>query len=284
MWPFNSRSSGEIPFNRCDRCSIIPEREKLQATMRGPFGKGKFMDSSTEIKSRTGHQLKPIRLREQPSSAAESQGLAFRPLTYRELKRRLWHMAPGLLPFALQMVPHADPISPTMKLIIVGCCVAIAGKILWGFQQIQRKGEGAGVTAVAGYVLSVLLTALLFPGDLELGLAVLGILAFGDGSATFFGLLLRGPRLPWNKAKSWSGFFAFAAVGSLMTAWIYWGETHNPEAAEPAVTFGLALAFTMPAVIAAAIAESVRSRLNDNVRVGITGAVVLILLHTLRAV
>jgi len=242
------------------------------------------MESRTDTVTRTTQELHPIRSAAELPFDAVSRSLAFRPLTYRELKRRFWHMAPGLLPFALHLVPHADPISRLMKLIIVGLCVAIAGRILWGFQQIQRQGEGAGVTAVAGYSLSVLLTALLFPRHLELGLAVLSILAFGDGSATLFGLLLRGPRLPWNTAKSWSGFLAFIAVGSLMTAWIYWGETHNLEAAEPSVTFGLALAFTMPAVIAAAIAESVRSRLNDNVRVGVTAAVVLVLLHTLRGV
>lgn len=242
------------------------------------------MGSSTEIATRIELELQPGRSIVESVPDVASQRLAFRPLPYRELKRRFWHMAPGLLAFALHMVPHADPISGLMKLIIVGLCVAIAGRILWGFQQIQRLGEGAGITAVAGYALSVLVTALLFPRHLELGLAVLGILAFGDGSATLFGLMLRGPRLPWNTAKSWSGFLAFVAVGSLMTAWIYWGETHNLEAAEPSVTFGLALAFTMPAVIAAAISESVRSRLNDNVRVGVTAAVVLVLLHTLRGV
>ncbi len=208
--------------------------------------------------------------------------LIFSPLTYREVKRRFWHMAPGFLAFALHIVPHADPISPTLRLIIIGCCVAIGMRIFLGFRQIQRQGEGAGVAAVAGYALSVLMTALLVPGSLELGLSVLSILAFGDGSATLFGLMFRGPRLPWNRSKSWSGFLAFLTVGSLMTGWIYWGETHNPEAAEPSVTFALALALTVPAVIAAAIAESVRSRINDNVRVGTVAAITLILLHTFR--
>lgn len=210
--------------------------------------------------------------------------LQFHPLTYREIKRRFWHMAPGLLAFLLHIVPHADPISPTLRNIIIGCCAAIGLRILLGFRQIQRHGEGTGFAAVAGYSLSVLLTALIFPGALELGLAVLAILAFGDGSATLFGLLFRGPRLPWNNAKSWSGFLAFVTLGSLMTAWIYWGETQNPEALEPAVTFARAFLFTGPAVFAAAIAESVRSRLNDNIRVGAVAAITLILLHMFRTV
>lgn len=203
-------------------------------------------------------------------------------LPYRELKRRFWHMCPGLLAFVLQIVSHTDPISTTLKLIIVSCCFAIAAWILLGFRQIQRQGEGAGLAAVSGYSLSVLLTAFLFPRHLELGLAVLAILAFGDGSATLVGLTFRGPRLWWNRAKSWSGLLGFVVIGSLMTSWIYWGETHNSEAADPAVSYGLALLLTSPAVVAAALAESIRSRINDNIRVGVVAAIALVLLHSFR--
>ena len=191
-------------------------------------------------------------------------------------------MCPGLLAFALLIVSHADPISRTLRFIVVCCGIAIAAWILQGFRQIQRQGEGAGLAAVGGYSLSVLLTVFLFPRQLELGLAVLSILAFGDGSATLAGLTIRGPRLWWNRAKSWSGFIGFIVIGSLMTSWIYWGETHNPEARDPAVSWRLALVLTSPAVFAAAVAESIRSRLNDNIRVGVVAAVVLVLLHGLR--
>ncbi len=217
-----------------------------------------------------------------PVESNRPSSLTFRPLTYRELKRRFWHMAPGLLPLLLQVIPHRDPISPTLRWIIIGLCVVIAGRILLGFSQIQRRGEGAGIAAVSGYTLSVLLTALLFPQHLELGLSVLSILAFGDGSATLIGLTLRGPRLPWNSGKSWSGLIAFVIVGSLMTSWIYWGEANGAEAADPAVSFGFAIVLTLPAVLLAGLAESVRSRINDNVRVGIVAAVALVLLHALR--
>ena len=205
----------------------------------------------------------------------------FRALPYREVRRRFWHMSPGLLPFGLHMVSHADPISPTLRGIIVGICVVLGMKILTGFRKIERLGEGSGASAVTGYALSVLLTVLLFPGHLEIGVAVLSVLAFGDGSATLFGLLVRGPRLPWNQAKSWSGLAAFIVVGSLMTAWIYCGETRNPEAIETSVSYLTALSLVTPAVVAAAFAESVRTRLNDNIRVGITASVTLAVMHFL---
>lgn len=202
-------------------------------------------------------------------------------LPYRELKRRFWHMAPGVLAFGLLFVSHADPISPTLTLLLVACCVILGLRILLGFRQIQRQGEGRGTSAVAGYALSVLLTILFFPRHLELGLGVLGILAFGDGSATLAGMTLRGPRLPWNPAKSWSGVLAFWAVGTILTSILYWGETLNAEAADPPVTLPQAVLICMPAVICAAIAESVRSSVNDNVRVGVTAAASLITMHFL---
>ena len=211
-----------------------------------------------------------------------AEGWTLHSLPYRELKRRFWHICPGLLAFGLHMVSHADPISPTLRWIVVGCCLAIGAWILRGFRQIQRQGEGAGLAAVGGYSLSVLVTVFLFPRHLELGLAVLAILAFGDGAATLAGLTFRGPRLRWNRAKSWSGFVAFIAVGTLMTSWIYWGETYNPEAADPAVSFRMALLLTSPAVVMAAIAETVRARPNDNIRVGVVATVVLVLLHSFR--
>ncbi len=210
-------------------------------------------------------------------------GWTVQALPYRELKRRFWHMTPGVLAFGLLVVPHADPISPTLQLIILSCCLAIGVWILLGFRQIQRRGEGAGLGAVGGYALSVLGTSFLFPRHLELGLAVLAILAFGDGSATLIGSVFRGPRLPWNSGKSWIGLLGFVVVGSSMAAWIYWGETHNPEASDPPVSFGMAFFLTVPAVVAAAIAESLRSRINDNIRVGVVAAVALVLLHGMRS-
>ena len=203
-------------------------------------------------------------------------------LTVRELRRRAWHMSPGLLPAVLQFVPHADPVSPTLRWIIIGITVALGLSIFLGFRQIQRSNEVIGLAAVSGYALPILIMIFLFPRHLELGFALLAILAFGDGSATLFGLLLRGPRLPWNRAKSWSGLLAFLVVGTLMASWIYRGESLNPERADPVVSFGTAVMLVSPAVIVAGFCESVNSRINDNIRVGVAGAVVLALTHLWR--
>lgn len=208
--------------------------------------------------------------------------IAIHSLTSKESRRRLWHIAPGLLAFPLQMVPHADPVSATLRAIILVVVVVLSLHVYLRFRRIQRHQHDSGLSAVIGYALAVLLTILAFPDRLEVGLGVLSILAFGDGSATAFGKMLRGPTLPWNSSKSWAGFLAFLICGSVMTTWIYWGETQNPEAQEPALSMARAFLLTSPAVALCAIVESVDSRINDNIRVGVAGACSLILLSLLR--
>ncbi len=208
--------------------------------------------------------------------------LGFYSLSAHESRRRLWHMAPGLLPFPLQMIAHKDPISAFLWWIIISIFVVVTGYIFIRFRRISRSPDDLGNAAIAGYAASVLLTLVFFPDRIEVGLSVLSILAFGDGSASLFGQMFRGPTLPWNRGKSWSGFLAFLLVGGLMTGWIYWGECQNPEAVDPPLTFLTALLLTAPAVAACAFIESIPSRINDNIRVGVTAAAGLVLLSFLR--
>jgi len=211
-----------------------------------------------------------------PSGMSDAESLApqwlLSRISLRELRRRMWHIAPGFLPFILWYYPHRDPISPTLRWILILIVVGLATWMITRFGRIRRKGEVNGTTAVVGYSASVLATLFLFPAHAEIGLAVLAILAFGDGSATLGGLLLRGPALPWNGDKSWAGLMSFIGAGLPMTTIIYWGETHNLEALDPGVSLTTALCCVAPAVMAASLVESIRSRLNDNLRVGLTSA------------
>ena len=190
-------------------------------------------------------------------------------------------MAPGLLPFLLWPISHRDPLSPTIRVIFVAIFAALTAAIFVAWRRIERADAGTRdrAAAIYGYAGSVLLTLFLLPAHAECGLAVLAVLAFGDGSATLFGKSLGGPRLPWNRAKSVTGLCGFLAVGVPMTAVTYWGESHNREAIGPSATASQALAVAAAGVVAAAVAESVRSRVNDNVRVGVAAAVGIVSAH-----
>jgi dolichol kinase len=196
-------------------------------------------------------------------------------LSAKEIKRRLWHIAPGFLPIASYIYPHKDPLSPTFCAIAFGLIVGISSALLWKFKTIRRTCEQSELGAVFGYAVSTLLTLLLFPKHAELGMLVLCVLAFGDGMATTCGLMFLGPRLPWNHAKTWSGLTAFVVFGGLASSLAYWAES------QPRAMTWQALVCGFSAASIASIAESLPSRINDNVRVGIVAAVTAVIAHAI---
>jgi uncharacterized protein (TIGR00297 family) len=86
-----------------------------------------------------------------------------------------------------------------------------------GKQASVAEGERAPVqwTGIVAYPVSVLVLVLLFGRRMEVVGAVWAIMALGDGFASVAGETLRGPAVPWNRGKTWSGFAAFVAAGTL---------------------------------------------------------------------
>ena len=197
----------------------------------------------------------------------------FGRMSATECKRRLLHILPGLLPTILWFIPHRDPLSwdcrAWLGLIIGGIGIATAVK----YRRIARRGESSNPACILGYTVPVFLLLMLIPAHAQLGLATLAIISFGDGFATVGGLLLPGPRLPWNQQKSWAGFLCFLAFAVPWSAMVYWGESR------PAVSFPLALAVGGSATLFAAICESVKSRIDDNIRVGAAAAAGIVTAH-----
>lgn len=202
-------------------------------------------------------------------------GLRHRRLAAPEIRRRLLHMLPGLLPFVLWFIPHPDPWGPILADVVLLLTVAIVGPALIRFSAFARPGERDGRSSVLGYALPILAALCLFRGREELGMMTLAILAFGDGSATLGGMLIGGRRLPWNYEKSWTGLACFLVIGGIMATLVFWGESR------PAVTWTQAALVAGGATLIAAIAESVRSRINDNLRVGVISLVVGAVLQAL---
>jgi len=213
------------------------------------------------------------------SSGMASVGSRLEPSEWR---RRVWHFVPGFLPFILWGIPHSDPLSLRTRGIFVALIFGLAIAIYLRYDQIRRRGEQGGkLGPVIGYAGSVLLTFLLLPAHAEIGMTVVAILAFGDGSATMFGRLLRGPRLSWNRDKTWAGLVAFVLIGGPMASIIYWGESHNLNAQTLGVSVWTAVICGGVPVLVAAFAESVSSRINDNIRVGVTAAVTATAVHAM---
>ncbi len=188
----------------------------------------------------------------------------------REAKRRLWHMVPGLLPFVLWVLPHTDPLTTGwLNYLAMHFIPLAAAGCYWG-RTFSRPRERNCICSSIAYSALVLLAILLFPGQLEIGMAVIAIIAFGDGSATLGGLLLKGPT---NRHKTWAGSLCFLLGAIPMATLYYWGE------GRPGVPWHVALLCAGTAAIVSAIAESVSSRINDNIRVGVTALVMLAIIN-----
>jgi phytol kinase len=193
---------------------------------------------------------------------------ALERLGVTEMRRRLFHMTPALLPIGLPIIPHPDVWGPILTtIIVISSIVILAIACLMG-HLLKRRGENNWMQAVFGYMVPVVGALLLLPGRAEIGLMTLQILALGDGSATLGGLMLGGRRLPWNQRKTFSGLFCFTLMGTLGATYSYWGECR------PGVSVLTALAVCSTAALAGAIVESIPSRSNDNFRVGITALLV----------
>jgi dolichol kinase len=204
--------------------------------------------------------------------AIRQDGLRY-TLAPHEWRRRLMHMSPGLLPFFMLAIPHPIPLAWYSKLVIV---IAVAGVACFALKRehlFVRANERTWSTSVISYAIVTLVMLLGFPSEPEMGMAVTMIIAFGDGSATLGGKLVHGRSLPWNSDKSWAGLFAFLLCSIPLAAFVYWGE------ARPQVSPSMALACVAPAALAAAFAESLPMRLNDNIRVGVTAGLMMLLTH-----
>lgn len=195
------------------------------------------------------------------------------PLSAREARRRLWHLMPGLLPILFWFVPHRDPIRwPQLLVISLFATVAVLCGCFFR-RTYSREGERDFLNAALGYGGMTLLSLLLYPGQPEVAMLVLATLAFGDGTATLSGLLFKGPKLPWNHHKSWAGSVGFVLAAFPMGALYYWAE------ARPCVSWTEAFVCATAAVTAGVIAESIPSRINDNIRVPLAALASVVALH-----
>ena len=121
-------------------------------------------------------------------------------------------------------------------------------------------------TGIVLYPISVLLLILIYRHDLHIAAAAWAIMALGDGMASVAGESLRGPSLPWNREKRWSGFAAFLVAGTVgafaLTRWV-----------DPSLAPDKVLIVSAAAALVGALVETVPIRLDDNLTVPLaTGA------------
>jgi uncharacterized protein (TIGR00297 family) len=188
---------------------------------------------------------------------------------YSESARKLVHMAMGGFALLLRYIPWWQ------AALLAGAALAFNLTILPRYgRQLYRPADHvqrfpAGIVL---YPISVLLLILAFPDRLDIAATAWGILAVGDGMATLIGKPYGRTRLPWNRDKSVLGTCAFVLFGGIAGAFLAWWC--RPQVVPPPyLWFSLAAPFI--AALAAAFAETIPIRLDDNVTVPWTAAGVM---------
>ena len=168
-------------------------------------------------------------------------------------------------------VYHEDPL-PLWNLAVVVAVVAVmilGAMRYWHFAK-RTEGEDWRRTCLT-YSIPPLLVLLLFPANAEYAAVVFTVLTFGDSAAAICGQLFGARRLPWNEGKSWVGLAAFVLAAAPVATVAFWGEARNPE-----VPWRVALICGIVPAVVAGLCESVKSRLDDNIRICLAAAVTVV--------
>jgi uncharacterized protein (TIGR00297 family) len=192
------------------------------------------------------------------------------PQPHSETLRQWVHIAFGTVAIVLRYLPWS------IAAIMAACAVVFNIRLLRHFtrNRLHREHE-LNTTLPAGLVLyptSVLVLLLMFPSRPDIVAASWGILAAGDGAATLVGRRFGVRKWPWNRQKSVAGSVALFLAGGAAGAFLAWW-CRSATIPPPYLWFSIGAPFA--AALVAAAAETVPIRLDDNVSVPFSAAVVL---------
>jgi uncharacterized protein (TIGR00297 family) len=189
---------------------------------------------------------------------------------HSEDARKLVHVAMGGLALLLRVLAWWQAV------ILAASAVCFN---MWLLRRVTRgrlhrpseAGQGFA-PGIVFYPTSVLLLLLLVPSRPDIVAAAWGIMAAGDGAATLVGRRSRGARIPWNRDKSVAGSVAFVIAGSAAGSFLAWWC--RPAVIPPPYEW-FSLAAPIAAALAAAAVETVPIKLDDNLTVPSSAALVM---------
>jgi uncharacterized protein (TIGR00297 family) len=179
-----------------------------------------------------------------------------RKISSNEWRRKLLHAGMGLFALALRYLSW--PVAALLAAAALLFNVAVMPRFGRRIYRDASKRHDPGIVAYPAVVLVVIL---LFRHNLEIAAAIWGMMAFGDPAASAAGKLLGGPKLPWNRKKTWGGSTAYAvfgpAAGSLLFGFV--GR----------VPFGHAFSAFAAFALLGAFLESIETGFDDNLTPGL---------------
>jgi uncharacterized protein (TIGR00297 family) len=193
-----------------------------------------------------------------------------RPRRFSDDARKVVHIAMGGFALLLRVLHWWQAV------ILAGSAV---GFNMWLLRRVTRgrlhrpsEANARVPPGIVFYPTSVLLLLLLLPSRPDIVAAAWGIMAAGDGAATLVGRRAQGVRIPWNREKTLAGTTAFVIAGGAAGAFLAWWC--RPALIPPPYLW-FSLAGPIVAAVAAAAVETVPIRLDDNLSVPVSAALVL---------
>ena len=173
--------------------------------------------------------------------------------------RKIVHMSMLIFAFLLPYLTWRQAAGCALLALLFN--VVILPRLGADLRKTPASTPGAGVwTGIVIYPISVLALILLYRHDLHIVAATWAIMALGDGTASVAGSALRGPALPWNRGKTWTGFLGFIVAGAagayVLTRWV-----------APGVDSDIVLRICVATALVGAIVESLPVGLDDNATV-----------------
>ena len=186
---------------------------------------------------------------------------------FSENRRQLLHMTMGGFALLLRFINwwEAAALAGFALAFNLYALPRIAGAHVFRDGEHRRR-YSSGITL---YPLAILLLICVLPDRRDIVAAAWGILAIGDGMATFVGRQIGGPRIPWNREKSLAGSLAFVLFGGAAGVWLCWWCA--PVIVPPPYPWFI-VAGPFGAAVAAAAVETIPIRIDDNISVPFTAA------------
>lgn len=175
--------------------------------------------------------------------------------------RKIVHMSMLIFAFLLPYLTRTEAAGCALLALLFN--VVVLPRLGVDLRKSPTSAAGSAVwTGIVIYPISVLALILLY-GDrdhMHIVAATWAIMALGDGMASVAGGALGGPALPWNREKTWSGFFGFLVAGTagayVLTRW-----------AAPTIAPDVALKIAAATALVGALVESAPVGLDDNATV-----------------
>lgn len=183
-----------------------------------------------------------------------------------ETKRQGVHIGLLVIAFLLKYLTRWQSVAVLGGLLLATLLLGPQLKIRSHFYRHIEKRYSAGAVL---YFLVLLVLVLIFP--LPIVAASWAILALGDGAATLIGEHFKARELAWNPKKTYAGSLAFLLFGTLGAAALL-GWT------EPTLGYQAIFFLSFKTALVAAIVESLPLKVDDNITVPLSSAVVLSLL------